>query len=804
MTNAKLTRRALLSSVLALVLCFTMLLGTTFAWFTDEAVSGGNKIIAGNLEVDLVDANGTSLVGNAELFVSADGKTSSDILWEPGATYNTIPMYVKNNGNLALKYQFIVNVTGDDAATLLNAITFTVKVGDTEYGLDEFTGELATAGETSDAIVISGHMDENAGNEYKNLEATLSITVFATQLAHESDSFDNKYDVTAPADQWDGTADDDWYDAESDEFILTTAEELAGLSALVADGNNFKGKTVKLAYDIDLKDQEWTPIDGFAGTFDGNGKTISNLTVTGTENAAFFSHVYTTAAIKDVTFDNANISGNHYVAVVLGYETNNGTNAKIQNVTVKNSTVTVGTDANDDNGDKVGGIVGYATTVSIDGCTVENSTIIGYRDVGGIIGYASALSYGEALAVTNNTVKNVTLVCNNKCNYKGYTSADEYDINTIVGEATQYAVVKNNTEENVTFVAGAISSGRVEHTGSRYQIAADFAATGVEKLAVKVLDQNGNVLTTITPEGYNIPDDGVIGNFTEKSQSSWVTVCAAITGNSSSWQNTLVVPSMDAVPTTMVLVVNDFEVAKCGVSQNSYPNGKTWEEVVGATVATVDNVNDLRTALADGKIVVLTDSVTAEAIAGGYSKAGVVVANGAVLDGNGETLTITDANDTWGCAVNVTGGTVKNLTITGAMRGIFVSGGTADIIIDNCVLDNVIYTFNSDAGNKNYSVTIKNTTLNGWTSFSDVHKSVDFTDCKFGEGNGYAFCRPFQAVTFKNCEFEAGYVLDISKTTGIVLDNCTIGGTLVTADNIEDLIGGSEDAALVSTNVTIK
>ncbi len=222
---------------------------------------------------------------------------------------------------------------------------------------------------------------------------------------------------------------------------------------------------------------------------------------------------------------------------------------------------------------------------------------------------------------------------------------------------------------------------------------------------------------------------------------------------------------------------------------------------------TASDASALSEALANGDNVVLTNNLKFSAkdttANSGYGATGVVV-NGGVFDGNGKTLTVDDAWNTWDCAVNAKGGTIKNLTINSAMRGIFMGSATADVYIDNVVIDGTVYTFNSDGGNKDYGVYISNSTLNGWTSFSDVHKEVVFTNCNFGEGGGYAFCRPYNVVTFKNCAFETGYVLDISKTTGIVLDNCTIGGVTVTADNINDLIGGEENAHLVSGNVTIK
>lgn len=88
MTKSKNTKRALLASVLSVVLCFAMLVGSTFAWFTDSVTSGKNKIVAGNLDIKLSyqNANATQFTEvtseTADLFVDKDG---NDIKWEPGA-----------------------------------------------------------------------------------------------------------------------------------------------------------------------------------------------------------------------------------------------------------------------------------------------------------------------------------------------------------------------------------------------------------------------------------------------------------------------------------------------------------------------------------------------------------------------------------------------------------------------------------------------------------------------------------------------------------------------------------------------
>ena len=194
MTNRKSTKRALLGSVMAMVLCLAMLVGATFAWFTDTASTGVNKIQAGNLDVVLemqnADGKWVSAEGKTLDFVKAADAKGEAILWEPGCTYELPALRIRNNGNLALKYK--VAITGINGSAKLNeAIEWTI--GDVAMG----TEQHLAAGE-SNAFTIKGHMKESAGNEYMNESIDgIAITVVATQDTVESDSFNNTYDANA-------------------------------------------------------------------------------------------------------------------------------------------------------------------------------------------------------------------------------------------------------------------------------------------------------------------------------------------------------------------------------------------------------------------------------------------------------------------------------------------------------------------------------------------------------------------------------------------------------------------------------
>ena len=195
MTNRKSTKRALLGSVMAMVLCLAMLIGATFAWFTDTASTGVNKIQAGNLDVALEMKDGDNWVsaeGKTLTFKTKDNRAADQILWEPGCTYELPQLRVVNKGNLALKYKIqITGIQGD--AKLNEVIDWTIN----DAAIDLTEGHL-TAGQQGDAFTIKGHMQDTAGNDYQNLTIDgIGINVVATQDTVESDSFHNQYDADA-------------------------------------------------------------------------------------------------------------------------------------------------------------------------------------------------------------------------------------------------------------------------------------------------------------------------------------------------------------------------------------------------------------------------------------------------------------------------------------------------------------------------------------------------------------------------------------------------------------------------------
>ena len=217
MSNKKATKRALLTSITALAMCVVMLVGTTFAWFTDTATANVNKIQAGNLDVELLDKEGKPLDENVPLkWVTKD---TGDVLWEPNCTYNLEQFQIKNAGNLALKYKVVLkaaDISKKDGKSLLDVIEWTIKVDDKVVKADALLDDLGgiaiitdrplKAGEV-ETISITGHMKAEADNDYQNLYIdNFGVTVLAAQYTYEYDSDDNQYDVDATYPIFDATS----------------------------------------------------------------------------------------------------------------------------------------------------------------------------------------------------------------------------------------------------------------------------------------------------------------------------------------------------------------------------------------------------------------------------------------------------------------------------------------------------------------------------------------------------------------------------------------------------------------------
>ena len=212
MTNKKGIKRSLLMSGLALLLCVSMLIGSTFAWFTDSVTSSGNIIKSGTLDVEMSWADGKEDPDAATWNDAADGAIFEYENWEPGYTV-VRHIKIENIGSLALQYQLTI-ASEDEVSDLSDVIDVYYADGAIQVSGRDLTGmtKIGTLTEVLEGmadtasgylipnedhtVTLALQMQESAGNDYqdKSIGTSFSVILIATQLNYEEDSFDKNYD----------------------------------------------------------------------------------------------------------------------------------------------------------------------------------------------------------------------------------------------------------------------------------------------------------------------------------------------------------------------------------------------------------------------------------------------------------------------------------------------------------------------------------------------------------------------------------------------------------------------------------
>ena len=332
MTSSKSTKRALLTSVLALLMCVTMLIGATFAWFTDTASTEVNKIQAGNLDIELAYKNSTT----GGKFKEANKETpvfDNNALWEPGHVEYVV-LKVSNAGSLALKYKLGINIDNEVGSTnvygnafkLSDYIRFAVLDGDRTG--DSVDRDALVAAATDSKLIKEGYTAENqllpastdnsqkvvtlvvwmpttVGNEANHKkDATapsidLGISVAATQDTVESDSYGNTYDK----------------DAKYPDVAYTQASTQEELNAALNNPTDANGNpTSKIA--VDLKKGSYT--------LPGDKMDNKEISITGTKDTVIDLTSGTAAHNASITMEgvkvkstNGNYTGIKHAAATI-------------------------------------------------------------------------------------------------------------------------------------------------------------------------------------------------------------------------------------------------------------------------------------------------------------------------------------------------------------------------------------------------------------------------------------------------------------------------------------------------------
>ena len=499
------TKKALISSVLSLVVCLAMLIGTTFAWFTDSAASKGNIIKSGNLNIDLlVKENGkyVSVKENKNPIFNYE-------LWEPG--YTAVKnVKVETTGNLALKYTMTIvpKTAAAEALKLAEVIDVyyaadEVTVADrnltglTKLGTlaDVFNGKVAAIndtlipdkGNTFDCATIALKMQETAGNEYQNLPVGggggFDINVLATQYTYESDDFDTQYDKDALQPEiWDGTT-ADVKDVEKDSngtYQVNTPAEFAAVLDVVNENGNVS-LSLPSGTEFNMNNNVWEPIyvDGQKGagviTVEGNGSTITGLTAPLFDGgfAGNTGIVIKNLTIADSDFVDTSAGGAGFGAFVSSVDSM--PNITLINCKLVNSTITSTT------GSRVGGLIGWTagydvqddgpvdTYITVTNCEVSNCTITAEGSVGAIIGHAGA-NPATYHTISDCVVKDNTLTSTDDGGWRvgvvvGTAQVGEVTISNITESGNTLAQTGKTAPEGQSNLYGRKTTGKLEIDG---------------------------------------------------------------------------------------------------------------------------------------------------------------------------------------------------------------------------------------------------------------------------------------------------------------------------------------------------
>ena len=440
--------KALVASAIVIALALATVSGVTYSWFSDSEESTIN-ITTGKVDIELENITVKKYTDGVEGELLSGTEThevkNGSIIMKLGnicpGDKVVLSFNIKDDSKITCKYRY--SLLADDYNGLFKGLNIDATYENatlTQAGYTDWKDEVSETG------TISIELPTSAGNEYQSKSVILKFGIEAYQA--------NADIITS-----------------EDALTIQTLDDLKYFAYSVNNGNDYSGKTVTLAADIDLKNELWTPIgpnsdagNKFRGTFDGQNHTISNLKIdTASEHkyqaTGFFGalngkvmnlkfdgaeisgfsegnavgntsngiavvagSIYNSGTISGVEVKNASVSGNRYVGTISGY-----VYGSIERCTVENVVLTATPEdltGNYDNGDKVGGIAGYwcsENTYSLSNNKVSGLTITAYRDAGGIVGAADAGKVNgganPSINITDNSVNTVSIIIDQSKSY---------------------------------------------------------------------------------------------------------------------------------------------------------------------------------------------------------------------------------------------------------------------------------------------------------------------------------------------------------------------------------------------------
>ncbi len=522
--NKKQKSSIVVASLAAIAIAGSLIAGSTYALFTSEsktniAVNSGTVNVVASIDSDsLITFSGkeNTLVGDTALD-EANIKSSTELGIANGTFFNggtasinattgdlelkkvtpgdkvTFKIKVENKSNVAVKYRTIISCSEDDG--LFNGLKFTI--GGSNFNgrtsKTDWTSLSAGASITDASLDCVVNLPSDAGNDYQNKSCNVSYTVEAVQgNALTTDVDDDLIEV---------------YTVSDLKWVQKNNSELTS------------SKTVKLMNNLDLSGENWTPIGNatakpFVATFDGNGKTISNLTSTkysyfNDENHGYGSGLFgyvSNATIKNLVIEDAHVGGisddegiaiYSEVGIVAGCTYGNST---FDHITINNSTVKAQT--------KVAAIVGQSNaggsgaTTTITNCSLNKVTVSGnysYALVCGLINQAASNVVFTGTTVSDSKTEFWT---NDLCFFKNSETSTIYKETYGLEDTYRWETIDNST----FYITEVVNAWTVQRS-TKPSVTSNEGVTGVsgtlrESIIYLGLNPDGSNLTRTLPVRY--------------------------------------------------------------------------------------------------------------------------------------------------------------------------------------------------------------------------------------------------------------------------------------------------------------
>lgn len=386
--------------------------------------------------------------------------------------------------------------------------------------------------------------------------------------------------------------------------------------------------------------------------------------------------------------------------------------------------------------------------------------------------YAGLFGVTEGTATQENYIKNLII--------ENVTIETTGDIAAAAIAYPYYTTVENVTVKgNINIKGGNYTSGVLAYT-RRCVNAKNLAIVASANSVIEGNSTVGGVISDIQMNG------GLTANYSNFSASGLTIKAVQNVGGISGiiCRQTLDGASVENVHIDCDHITKGIVSGALG-DKNSVLTNVSYKNVTGATnviggtygagLAVVTTADELVAALEANQGVYFMNDIKIDPanMSNAYGKTGINVKNGQTIDGNGYTLNIKGAGGTWDSGINTTGGLIKNLTVTGSFRGIFInhnSDHSEKVVLENVTISGTVYTISCDQG-LYQGIEATNCTFNGWTSFAKTAGEAKFVKCTFGEGNGYKYCRPYSKTEFVECTFCPGYTVDTTQAE-VTFTNC--------------------------------